>query len=115
MTDKTSFSLRSLLEKEKLKSDGSNFMDWFRSVRIVLRQEKKDQVLTTVPKAVLALDATQIVKDEYDKALDLEIQVQCLLVSTMEPELQKRFEFDVPYHTLEHLKKMFQEQARVER
>jgi len=49
MSDKSQFTLRSLLEKEKLKSDGSNFIDWYRNVRIVLRQEQKDKVLTTAP------------------------------------------------------------------
>lgn len=33
----------------------------------------------------------------------------------MDSELQKRFEYDLPYDTMEQLKKMFQEQARVER
>ncbi|KAK8564636.1 hypothetical protein V6N12_058219 [Hibiscus sabdariffa] len=33
-----SISLRSLLEKEKL--NGINFLDWFRNLRIVLKQEK---------------------------------------------------------------------------
>ena len=40
MAKETSFSLRSLLEKENLKADGSNFTDWFRTVTIVLRREK---------------------------------------------------------------------------
>ena len=37
------FNLRSVLEKEKL--NGTNFIDWYRNLRIVLRQEKKDYVL----------------------------------------------------------------------
>ena len=42
MAKEMSFSLRSLLEKEKLKADGSNFTDWFRTVTIVLRREKRN-------------------------------------------------------------------------
>ncbi|KAK8572879.1 hypothetical protein V6N12_028919 [Hibiscus sabdariffa] len=36
-------SLRSLLEKEKL--NGINFLDWFRNLRIVLKQERKEYVI----------------------------------------------------------------------
>ena len=36
-------SLRSLLEKEKL--NGTNFLDWFRNLRIVLKQERKEFVI----------------------------------------------------------------------
>jgi hypothetical protein len=39
------FNLRSILEKEKL--NGTNFIDWYRNRRIVLRQEKKEYVLDT--------------------------------------------------------------------
>ncbi|KAL1194922.1 hypothetical protein V5N11_020046 [Cardamine amara subsp. amara] len=42
----TTFSLRSVLEKEKL--NGSNFLEWYRNLRIVLRQEKRDYVLEKV-------------------------------------------------------------------
>ncbi|KAL1221346.1 hypothetical protein V5N11_013746 [Cardamine amara subsp. amara] len=40
------FSPRSVLEKEKL--NGSNFLEWYRNPRIVLRQEKRDYVLEKV-------------------------------------------------------------------
>ena len=36
-------SLRSILEKDKL--IGTNFLDWFRNLRIVLKQERKLYVL----------------------------------------------------------------------
>ena len=36
-------SLRSILEKEKL--TGTNFLDWERNLRIVLKHEKKEQVI----------------------------------------------------------------------
>jgi hypothetical protein len=34
----STFNLRSLLEKDEL--NGTNFMDWYRNLRIILRQEK---------------------------------------------------------------------------
>ncbi|KAK8650340.1 hypothetical protein V6N13_139985 [Hibiscus sabdariffa] len=36
-------SLRSLLEKEKL--NVMNFLDWFRNLRIVFKQERKEYVI----------------------------------------------------------------------
>jgi hypothetical protein len=38
------FNLRCLLEKEKL--NRSNFMDWYHNLRIILKQEKTEYVLT---------------------------------------------------------------------
>jgi hypothetical protein len=40
----STFNLRSSLEKEKL--NGATFMDWYRNLRIVLRQQKTDYVLS---------------------------------------------------------------------
>ena len=40
-----SFSLRSVLEKDKL--NGTNYADWIFNLRIVLRVEKKEDVLDT--------------------------------------------------------------------
>ncbi|KAI3805215.1 hypothetical protein L1987_27389 [Smallanthus sonchifolius] len=39
----SSFSLKSILEKDKL--DNSNFMDWYRNLKIVIRAENKMYVL----------------------------------------------------------------------
>lgn len=36
-------SLRSILEKDKL--NGTNFLDWYRNLRIVLKQERKEYIL----------------------------------------------------------------------
>ena len=39
----SNLSLRSILEKDKL--NGTNFLDWYRNLRIVLKQERKEHVL----------------------------------------------------------------------
>ena len=41
----SSFALRSILEKDKL--SGTNFTNWYRNLRIVLKQEKREHVLDT--------------------------------------------------------------------
>ena len=89
MAKETSFSLRSLLEKEKLSTDGSNFMDWFHSLTIVLRHEKKEYVLDTpipeVPKPGATVDdVTKRIKHIED-----ELDVQNLLVGIMCHDLQR--------------------------
>ena len=39
------FTLRSILEKDKL--NGTNYVDWIHNLRIVLRAEKKEEILDT--------------------------------------------------------------------
>ena len=63
MTDK-GMNLRFLLEKEKLKLDGSNFGDWYRNVRIALRNEGKESYLTTPPLEEPAKTASAEVKGQ---------------------------------------------------
>ena len=41
----SSFALRSILEKDKL--NGTTFTNWYRNLRIVLKQEKREHVLDT--------------------------------------------------------------------
>ena len=86
MTDK-GMNLRFLLENEKLKLDGSNFGDWYRSVRIALRNEGKESYLTTPPLDEPAETASDTEKAKFKEDSDKHLSVQCLLVSIMVPEL----------------------------
>ena len=45
MTSNTTsnLSLRSILEKDKL--NGTNFLNWYRNLRIILKQERKEYIL----------------------------------------------------------------------
>ena len=115
MTKETNLSLRSLLEKEKLKSDGTNFMDWYCNLRIILRHEKIEYVLNAPVSEALAEDASAEDKAKNFKHIDDEHEVSCLLVAMMSSDLQKRFEDHSSFYIMGQLKKMFQEQTRVER
>ena len=53
-----SFNLGPFLEKEKLKSDGSNFTSWFRTLRILLVPLKMAYVLEATLGVAPAADAT---------------------------------------------------------
>ena len=113
-SDKTKmFSLRMILEKDKL--NGTNYTDWIRNLRIVLRAEKKEEVLDTPLPEELDENATLAVRNAYKKAWDADLEVSCLMLACMEPDLQMQFESYHVYELVVALKDMFQTQARTER
>jgi hypothetical protein len=105
--------LRSILEKDKL--NGTNYTDWVRNLRIVLRAERKEHVLDTPIPDEPAENATAAVKNAFKRASDDSLEVSCLMLATMEPELQKQFENMEAHDMIVGLKGMFQTQARTER
>ena len=108
------FSLRSVLEKEKLNT--TNFLDWFRNLRIVLKQERKDYVLeNAIPEEEPAANAPRAQKDAYQKHLNDDLDVSCLMLASMNADLQKQFENVKAFDMIKEMKSLFQEQARVER
>ena len=62
------FSLRSVLEKDKL--NGTNYTDWIRNLRIVLRAEKKEDVLDTPLPEEPADDVPTAERAAYRRASD---------------------------------------------
>ncbi|KAK8670729.1 hypothetical protein V6N13_037347 [Hibiscus sabdariffa] len=83
-------SLRSLLEKEKL--NGINFLDWFRNLRIVLKQERKEYVIEEHVPDEPAANAPRADKDKFKKHMNDMVDVGCLMLATMDSELQKQHE-----------------------
>jgi hypothetical protein len=71
--------LRLILEKDKL--NGTNYTDWIRNLRIVLKAEKKEDVLDTPLPEEPAEDATACVKNAYEKACDNNLEVSCLMLA----------------------------------
>ncbi|KAK8590159.1 hypothetical protein V6N13_088942 [Hibiscus sabdariffa] len=106
-------SLRSLLEKEKL--NGINFLDWFRNLRIVLKQERKEYVIEEAVPNDPGPNASRADKDKFKKHMDDMVDVGCLMLATMTPELQKQHENMVAYETIQNLKEIYEGQARQER
>ena len=107
------FSLRSVLEKEKL--NGTNFLDWSRNLRIVLKQEKKLLAIDEAMPPEPANNASAAIKAAYEKRKNDSNDVTCLMLATMSPELQKQFLEMEAFEIHAHLTEMFQEQARHER
>ena len=96
------FSLRSVLEKDKL--NGTNFIDWSRNLRIVLRQEKKLEVLDHPLPVEPARNATAAVREAFEKKKNDSNDVTCLML-VMSPELQKQFEDSEAYQMWASLRK----------
>jgi len=109
------FNLGSFLEKDKLKTDGSNFTSWFRTLRILLIPLKMSYVLETALGDAPATTATPAEKNVYLIKSDDSSLVQKGMLYAMEAELQKWFESLSAYEIITDLKTVFAPQARVER
>ncbi|XP_057251985.1 uncharacterized protein LOC130591979 [Beta vulgaris subsp. vulgaris] len=106
------FNIRPFLEKDRL--NGENFLNWERTLRLVLRFEGREDVLDT-PLPVITDESTDAEKRRAKQASDKSIPITCLMVAAMEPNLQKRFETKDAYTIMQELRAMFKTQARVER
>src|SRR4051812_38947542 len=92
-------SLRSVLKKDKLSE--TNFLDWYRNFRIILKHEKKlcvlDQPIPNQP----AANAPRADKDAFKKHQDDALDVNFLILATIISELQKQHEnmdaYDMTY------------------
>nr|GEW51594.1 hypothetical protein [Tanacetum cinerariifolium] len=105
-------SIRSILDKEKL--NGSNFLDWYRNLRIVLRNEQKlhhlEEALPEAPSAT----ATVVVRNAYTRRVAEQQEVACLMLVSMTLEIQKNLEDRPAFEILQELKTMFEQQAKQE-
>ena len=80
-------SLRSILEKDKL--NGTNFLDWERNLRIVLRHERKEYILDQPIPVEPAATTPRAQKDAYSKHRSDSTDVTCIMLGCMKSELQK--------------------------
>ncbi|CAJ2627610.1 unnamed protein product [Trifolium pratense] len=62
-----------------------------------------------------AANAPKAQRDAYQKRLDDAMDAKCLMLATMTSELQKQHEDMNAFDMIEHLKTLYQEQARIER
>ncbi|KAK8685885.1 hypothetical protein V6N13_124917 [Hibiscus sabdariffa] len=102
-----------LMRYEKL--NGINFLDWFRNLRIVLKQERKEYVIEEPVPDEPAANAPRADKDKFKKHMDDMVDVGCLMLATMNSELQKQHENMVAYEMIQNLKEIYEGQARQER
>src|SRR3954451_13458795 len=79
-------------EKEKLKTNGLNFAEWQRNLRILIGSAKMSYVLDAVIGDAPAADASQDEKNVHQSKLDDESIVLSGMLYAMEAELQKCYE-----------------------
>jgi hypothetical protein len=109
----SNFALKSILEKDKL--NGTNFTNWYRNLRIVLKHDKKDHVLDNPLPDEPEDNATVAEMNAYHRTRDESTEISCLMLAHMELDLQQQFEDVEAYDMIERLKSMFQAQAKTER
>ena len=85
-------NFNAFLEKTKLKDDDSNYTDWVRNLRIILIAAKKDYVLEAPLGDAPIFLAAQDVMNAWQSRSDDYSLVQCGMLYSLEPGLQKRFE-----------------------
>ena len=102
-----SFNIGPFLDKDKLKTDGSNFTNWFRTLRILLVPLKTSYVLETALGDAPPADATPVVKNVYLIKSDDYSLVQSGMLYAMEADLQKCFERMSAYEIITDLKAIF--------
>ncbi|KAJ9551419.1 hypothetical protein OSB04_015464 [Centaurea solstitialis] len=110
VTNTNNLSLRSILEKDKL--TGSNFLDWERNLMIVLRHERKWYVLEEPLGEAPPANASVAVRNAHKKHSDDLLDVGCLILATMSPDLQTGLINTNAYDMIRQLRDMFQTQAR---
>ena len=81
------FNFGAFLEKEKLKSSGSNFTEWHRSLRILPPGCKKSYVLDKPLGDAPADEASQDIKDVYESHSDDYIIVKYEIIQSLEADL----------------------------
>ncbi|XP_057996544.1 uncharacterized protein LOC131175879 [Hevea brasiliensis] len=106
-------SLRSILDANKL--TGPNFLDWYRNLRIVLKQEKRLYVLEHAKPGIPPVDAPEEVLSEFIHHTDDDEQATCVMLASMSPELQRQHENMDSQTIILHLKELFDSKCRNER
>ncbi|KAK1609102.1 hypothetical protein QYE76_032775 [Lolium multiflorum] len=109
-----SINFNQFLEKEKLKSNGSNFTDWFRHVRIFLNGGNLQYVLEAPLGPPPPPAVSEEEKNVFENRAIRYSQVQCAILCSLEAELQKRFEHHDPCEMIRELKVIFETHAAVE-
>ncbi|KAG8633850.1 hypothetical protein MANES_18G141009v8 [Manihot esculenta] len=106
-------SLHSILDTNKL--IGPNFLDWYHNLRIILKQENRLYVLNQGIPDVPDENASDDVKDKYDRHIDDDMQATCVMLASITLELQKQHENMDACTIIFHFKELFRPQRRTER
>ncbi|KAL8108572.1 hypothetical protein AgCh_024881 [Apium graveolens] len=104
---------RSILDAHKL--TGPNYADWLRNLRIVLRIEKLEYVIDSPKPTEPASDAHNDEHIVYRKWMDDANVSQCIMLASMNIELQKQHEHMDAHTILMHLQELYDVAGRTAR
>ena len=102
----------SFLRDEELKTDGSNFIDWYQRLRGILISNDLLYVIQE-PLGDEPGDSASEDDDDYRNRRDISITVQCAMLYSMEYELRSCFSNTNAYEMVDELKALFAPQVRV--
>ena len=109
----SSLSLRSILNSNKL--TGQNYVDWLRNLKIVLSQEKLSYILDAHDPKPLENDATDEDKSTYKMWQNDSLIVKCIILASMNNELQRQHDSMDTQSILLNLKELYGEHSRTTR
>jgi hypothetical protein len=81
----------------------------------VLRQEKTEYILSEPYPEDLPAGSNAVDRRAYEKCCDYVLNVSCLMLAIMFPDMQKQYEHVDAYTMIQGLHGMFENQARAER
>ncbi|CAH1418758.1 unnamed protein product [Lactuca virosa] len=108
-----SFSLMNLCQKVTF--DGSNFNEWMRYIRMITRYEDKEYVLDEKLERINPEEATPEEMAAFEAHERDATKVHCIMLATMNLELQKSYEDMYPYEMHQDLLDRYHQSARQER
>ena len=109
----SSLSLRSILDTNKL--TGPNYVDWLRNLKIVLNQENLSYIIESPEPKKLGDKATDEEKAAYKKRQNDSMTVKCIMLASMNNELQRQHDDMDAQSILLNLKELYGEQSRTAR
>jgi hypothetical protein len=101
------FNLGAFLEKDILKTNGSNFTTWFHTLRIILAPRRMGYVLNAVVGDAPKEGTYNDVKNVYQTKVDNSAFVQRGMIFAMESDIQKHFEKMSAFEKITDLKALF--------
>ncbi|XP_057802944.1 uncharacterized protein LOC131018237 [Salvia miltiorrhiza] len=102
----SNLSLKCLMETNKL--TGSNFTDWLRCLRLVLRLEKIEYVLDDP----ISAEYAKFDEAAHRKHVEDATSAQCVMLTSMTTELQRQHEHMFAFDMLKHLKSLYASEAQ---
>ncbi|XP_037496591.1 uncharacterized protein LOC119371108 [Jatropha curcas] len=105
--------LRSILDANKL--TGPKFIEWYRNLRMDLKQEKRLYVLDKNKPDIPADNAIEEERNNFIRHTDDDKQATCVMLASMSSKLQKQHEKIDSRIIILHLRELFDSQGRSDR